>query len=166
MPFTPLHMGPGLLIKALLQGCFSLTLFGWTQILMDIQPLLVMLTGDGHLHGFSHTYIGALLIAIAAAVTGKYLCQWGLRWLDQPYFGSPSITWLVAITSALIGSVSHVVLDSIMHTDIAPWFPFSSANGLLGIMSIETLHKLCLYSGLIGALLYALIQHYIQTRTS
>ena len=42
MPFTPLHMGPGILIKSLLQGCFSLMVFGWTQIVMDIQPLLVM----------------------------------------------------------------------------------------------------------------------------
>lgn len=32
MPFTPFHMGPGLLVKALLQGSFSLMVFGWTQI--------------------------------------------------------------------------------------------------------------------------------------
>lgn len=30
MPFTPFHMGPGLLVKALLQGSFSLMVFGWT----------------------------------------------------------------------------------------------------------------------------------------
>ena len=30
MPFTPLHMGPGLLVKALLQGSFSLMVFGIT----------------------------------------------------------------------------------------------------------------------------------------
>ena len=63
-------MGPGILIKALLQGSFSLMVFGWAQILMDIQPLLVIITSKGQLHGFSHTYIGASLIAIAAALTG------------------------------------------------------------------------------------------------
>lgn len=41
-------MGPGLLIKALLQGSFSLLVFGWAQIVMDLQPLLVLLTGEGH----------------------------------------------------------------------------------------------------------------------
>jgi len=58
MRFTPLHMGPGVLIKSMLQGSFSLMVFGWSQIVMDVQPLLVMITGDGHLHGFSHTIIG------------------------------------------------------------------------------------------------------------
>ena len=43
MPFTPLHMGPGIFIQALLQGGFSLMAFGWTQIVMDIQPLLVII---------------------------------------------------------------------------------------------------------------------------
>jgi len=60
MPFTPFHMGPGILFKALLQGSFSLMVFGWAQIIMDIQPLIVLITGKGHLHGFTHTYIGVV----------------------------------------------------------------------------------------------------------
>jgi len=52
--------------------------FGWAQIVMDIQPLVVILTGEGHLHGFSHTYVGAALLAVVAAVTGKYLSEIGL----------------------------------------------------------------------------------------
>ena len=79
MPFTPLHMGPGILIKALLQGSFSLMVFGWAQIVMDIQPLFVLVTGEGHLHGFSHTYIGATLLAILSALSGKYLSEIGLK---------------------------------------------------------------------------------------
>jgi len=77
MPFTPIHMGSGILLKSLLQGSFSLMVFGWTQIIMDIQPLIVLISGEGHLHGFTHTYIGAILIAIFAALTGKYLLLGG-----------------------------------------------------------------------------------------
>jgi len=44
-------MGPGILVKSILQSSFSLMVFGWTQIVMDIQPLIVMITGEGHLHG-------------------------------------------------------------------------------------------------------------------
>ena len=84
MPFTPLHMGPGLLIKAILQGSFSLMVFGWTQIIMDIQPLVVILTGSGHLHGFSHTYMGATLLATFSAISGKYLSDMASNfWLLQ-----------------------------------------------------------------------------------
>ena len=78
MPFTPIHMGPGILIKALLQGSFSLMVFGWSQIVMDIQPLIVLITGEGHLHGFSHTYIGGTLLAVFSALSGKYLSELGL----------------------------------------------------------------------------------------
>jgi hypothetical protein len=42
MPFTPFHMGPGLLMKVGLQGSFSLMVFGWTQVLIDLQPGAVL----------------------------------------------------------------------------------------------------------------------------
>ena len=41
MPLTPYHMGPGMLLKAVLGGSFSLMVFGWTQIVTDLQPLAV-----------------------------------------------------------------------------------------------------------------------------
>jgi hypothetical protein len=66
MPFTPFHMGSGILIKALLQGSFSLMVFGWSQIVMDIQPLWVLINGLRHLHGFSHTFIGGSILAVAS----------------------------------------------------------------------------------------------------
>lgn len=34
-------------------------MFGWTQIIMDLQPLIVVMTGIGCLQDFTHTYIGA-----------------------------------------------------------------------------------------------------------
>jgi membrane-bound metal-dependent hydrolase YbcI (DUF457 family) len=163
MPFTPLHMGPGLLVKSLLQGSFSLMVFGWTQIIMDIQPLVVIFTGQGHLHGFSHTYLGATLLGIACALSGKYLAQFGLRLMGRVQY--LPISWTVAITSALIGSFSHVLLDSLMHADVEPFAPFMQANPFLGVISIETLHKFCLYSGLIGAGLYLAVSSYLKKRT-
>lgn len=158
MPFTPVHMGPGILFKGLLQGSFSLMVFGWTQIVMDIQPLIVLITGEGHLHGFSHTYIGASLIAILAAISGKYLSQIGLWVLRLESSINNSISWWVVVLSAFIGSYSHVLLDSVMHSDVQPLFPFSLQNPFLGFVSIEQLHKLCLYSGLLGAAVFYFLQ--------
>lgn len=106
MPFTPFHMGPGLLLKAVLQGSFSLMVFGWAQVIMDIQPLLVMLTGHGHLHGFSHTYVGAILIGIVAALTGKYVAEGSLRLTGQARH--LPISWPVVIGSAgLYFGIAH-----------------------------------------------------------
>lgn len=167
MPFTPIHMGPGILIKSLLQGSFSLMVFGWTQIVMDIQPLIVLISGEGHLHGFTHTYIGAILIAIFAALTGKYLSEFGLKTLRISENENPiSIVWWVVFLSAFIGSFSHVLLDSIMHSDVEPFFPFTLDNQLLGLVSVSMLHKLCLYSGLVGAAIYYGINWKLKKKTN
>ena len=80
-------MGPGILIKALLQSSFSLMVFGWTQIIMDIQPLIVLVTGEGHLHGFTHTFLGATCIAFISGFSGKYLSELGLRIIGIKEFG-------------------------------------------------------------------------------
>ncbi|TRY28672.1 metal-dependent hydrolase [Aliiglaciecola sp. M165] len=154
MPFTPFHMGPGILIKSLLQGGFSLMVFGWSQIVMDIQPLVVLLSGEGHLHGFSHTYVGASLLAVFSGLTGKYLSELGLKILKMDFSFPINISWSVSFVSAFIGCFSHVLLDSIMHSDVEPFFPFSFHNEFLGLISVSTLHKVCLYSGLLGAALF------------
>jgi len=159
-------MGPGIFIKAILQGSFSLMVFGWAQIIMDIQPLVVLISGEGHLHGFSHTYIGATLLAIFSALSGKYLSELGLIILGVAKKENPiKIVWWIVFLSAFIGTYSHVILDSIMHSDIEPFYPFSSNNQLLGLMSIEQLHKFCLYGGLFGASIYFMLQHFFKKKS-
>ena len=147
-----------------MQGSFSLMVFGWTQIVMDIQPLIVIITGAGHLHGFSHTYLGATLIALFSGLTGKYLSELGLKILrigpEQPV----SIGWGICLSSAFIGSFSHVLLDSIMHADLQPFYPIVLDNQFLGLISIDVLHRICLYSGLVGAALYYLIYWTIRNK--
>jgi len=161
MPFTPLHMGPGMLLKALLQGSFSLMVFGWTQIVMDLQPLYVMLSNTTRfeLHGFSHTYLGATLLALVSAVSGKYLSELALKLLTLSTVNrSIHIGWRIAFFSAVLGTYSHVVLDSIMHADIQPYFPFATGNHLLNLVDMTQLHEFCFYSGIAGGVIYCIVQ--------
>jgi len=159
MPFTPFHMGTGILIKAILQGSFSLMVFGWSQIIMDLQPLWVLLNGHGHVHGFSHTFLGGTLLAIVSAITGKYLSEFGLLVLGIAKPNQPiRISWVVAFVSAFVGCFSHVLLDSIMHSDVQPFYPVALDNPLLGYLSVAALHKLCLYTGLVGAAIFYVVQ--------
>ena len=152
MPFTPLHMGPGIAIKAALRRRFSLMVFGWSQILMDLQPLFVMLTDKGELHGFSHTMVGATLIGLLAALSGKPLGEIGLRILREPTH--LPIAWPVAFLSAYLGTYSHVLIDSIMHSDITPLAPWWVGNPLHGVISIDTLHLLCVATAVAGGAIY------------
>lgn len=63
------------------------------------------------------------------------------------------ISWPAAIAGAFVGTYSHVLLDSIMHSDMQRLAPLSEANALLHIISVGGLHLLCVLSGVLGALL-------------
>lgn len=164
MPFTPLHMGPGLAIKAVAGRHFSVLAFGIAQIAMDVEPLVGILRDVEVLHGPTHNYLAALMIApivalMAPIIGAPILRRWNrelsyyhLDWLVSP----ESWTAYPVITGAFVGTGSHVVLDSLMHADIRPLAPWSSANGLLGLVSIGTLNQACLVAGIVGALAWLL----------
>jgi membrane-bound metal-dependent hydrolase YbcI (DUF457 family) len=163
MPFTPFHLGAGMLVKAPLLRGFSLMVFGWSQVLMDIQPLVAMLIGKGELHGLSHTLWGATLIGIAAALTGKPLSSWLLRgFLDMK--SESVIRWKVAFFSAAVGVYSHIAIDAVMHADVQPLAPLRAGNPLYGWLSIGSLQNLCLAGLLIGLAAYWLIHRFILKR--
>ncbi|PPD42165.1 MAG: hypothetical protein CTY16_14855 [Methylobacter sp.] len=158
MPFTPLHMGPGAAIKAVLGQYFSLMVFGVAQIAMDIEPLVRIIRGDSLIHGFTHTYIGATLIGIATFVVGWPFCQGTLRFwnfITKPKFlrwlhASSPISKFAAFSGAFVGTFSHVFLDSIMHVDIHPWIPLNEGNSMLHFISVGWLHLFCVGLGVAG----------------
>jgi hypothetical protein len=159
MPFTPFHMGPGLALKGLLGRQFSLMVFGFSQVIIDIEPLVRILRGDSVLHGATHTYVGATALALAAVIVGRPVCRFLLAALTPAATGplanavSREISWSAAVAGAVLGVYSHVALDSIMHADMHPICPFSAVNRLLGIVPIGTLHVGCIVSGALGAVL-------------
>ena len=169
MPFTPLHFGAGLLIKPFLNRYFSLSLFIFTQIIIDTEPLYFMLKGDWVIHRLFHTYLGVTIPALIAIIIGKPLCQWFLNfWNNQMdaqlkkwlYISEPTISWKSAIISAMIGAYSHVFLDSFMHADMHPFAPFSEANPLLHQVSLSHLHLFCFVSGFIGFVIFLVLRGY------
>lgn len=165
MPFTPLHMGPGLAIKAVAGRHFSILAFGIAQVAMDIEPLIGMIRGTDVLHGPTHTYLAALPIAVVVYFITPPLCQpilrrWNaeLRHYRIGRLASPdTFERLPVALGAFIGALSHVALDSIMHADIRPLAPLSQANGLLHLISIGSLHAFCVISGLAGVAAWFLL---------
>ena len=62
------------------------------------------------------------------------------------------IEWIPALSGGALGGLFHSLLDGIMHADIRPFHPFSDANPLRGILSLDQLHAACVVAGAIGAL--------------
>jgi hypothetical protein len=158
MPFTPFHLGPGALFKAALGRHFSFLVFGFVQVLIDLEALIKLFRREAELHGFPHTYLGAGLIAVLGAVIGKPLGQLCLNaWRTNPSTpflnwlrGPPRLSWLAAWCGAILGASSHVLFDSIMHHDVQPFAPLMPGNGMYRLISVPALHQTCIGLGLIG----------------
>jgi hypothetical protein len=160
MPFTPFHLGPGCAVKVLASGRFSLTVFGFANVAMDVESLVYLLRGEGVRHGAGHTLLGATLIGGISALAGRPLCQRLLDlWVPAPrdHFlcwlrGPRVLTWRSAVVAAFLGTYSHVLLDSMIHADVRPFAPFDERNPLLGLVPFGAMHLLCVGVGVLGLL--------------
>jgi membrane-bound metal-dependent hydrolase YbcI (DUF457 family) len=150
MPVTPFHFGPGAAVHSLAPGHVSFLAFCASNALIDVEPLYYMLTGGPPLHRFFHTYIGASLVAI------NTILLFAMTRRLAPVLALPDIfQWqslrLAPVTfGAFIGTYSHIVLDSVMHSDIRPFAPFTDANPLLHAMPLDALHWFCVGTGVAG----------------
>lgn len=147
MPFTPLHLGAGLAFKALGGRHFSFMVFGGTQVLMDIEPLLAIINDWDVLHGPTHTLAGATVIGAIAGVIGRPISEVALRLLRIAH---PPFTWRASFFAAFAGSYSHIALDAVMHADMRPFWPLLPGNPWLGLIDIDALHLVCIALALLG----------------
>lgn len=152
MPFTPFHLGAGVAAKALAPRLISLQVFALTQVAMDIEPGVRMAMGAGDLHGWTHTLAGAAPMALVSVIAWKILEGRRIwRWTFEPV--STTMLW----TTACVGSWSHVLMDALIHQDMA------TTRALLGLgdmtlFSHEFIEASCLIAAAAGIALLALRQ--------
>ncbi|MHA1740961.1 MAG: DUF4184 family protein [Candidatus Thorarchaeota archaeon] len=153
MPFTPFHLGPGLLIAMVFvpEICVVALLIG--SVAPDIEPLAIVLMGlDTPLHGFLHTYLGASLLGVAVAGI-----IWPLRSaiapLEKVFASSGSYSFRAVLLSALAGTYSHVFLDSFLYPEMFPFFPVAG-NPFLGMLPTPLAYEICVVLGVIGLVVW------------
>jgi membrane-bound metal-dependent hydrolase YbcI (DUF457 family) len=143
MPFTPYHFGPALIIKGIFRTRFCLISFALSQIIIDLESLYHLIFHNWPIHCFLHSYLGASIVIFITIFLAKLI----LALLQQ------SVSWRAIIFASIVGSYSHVFLDSIMHSDIRPFYPIFESNALLRIISLPLLHDICIYSGIFGLII-------------
>ena len=164
MPFTPFHMGAGLIAKAALGKRFSLVSFGLAQILMDIEPGVRMIRDDAVLHWVSHTLWGAVAIGVLAALISPWLIKVIVarynsevahyKIANWAYSQSirPSAIWL----GAFFGTFSHILLDGLIHADMSPFAPLIASNPLLNMVAHDDVYWIMAVCSATGAALWLL----------
>jgi len=150
MPITPFHFGPGAAIHAIAPKHVSFLAFCSANVLIDIEPLYYMVTGQHPLHRFFHTYIGATIIMVATALIFFFALKLASRVRLPNLFQWQSLKPLPIWLGAAAGSYSHIVLDSVMHADIVPLSPFSEINVLYQLVSLGELHLFCVFAAVLG----------------
>ena len=164
MPITPFHFGPGALLKSVAPGRVSWTVFALANVLIDLEPIaLFFLIGDPA-HPWLHTLPGAIGVAVVAATLGRRPCEWALAWWNRQlspaqarWLGAPAaIDRVQAWSGALLGTLSHILLDAVMHVDVRPFWPLHAANPMQGWVSVEALQWGCVAAGVLGVAALAL----------
>lgn len=156
MPFTPFHLGPGLFAKSAAPRHFSWAAFGAAQVVIDLETLYFLRHRTYPVHRFLHTLPGAFaagLFTAAALLLAREALGKSLRGKfgrTDYRLASEGSTWGI-LAGALLGGLSHPLLDGLMHADVRPFAPFSQANPLLGLVSLGGLHVTCFFLAVVGA---------------
>lgn len=159
MPVTPFHFGPGAVLKGAGGDWFSFGAFALVQVAIDVESGWNMLTGRYPVHDHLHTMPGALLVAALVALAARPGLPPVMRRLRLTLAGVdgypasllPSAApagWIPIVIGAVLGAVTHVLLDAVIHADARP---FGEGNPLYVPGSFIPMHVLCLAAGVVGA---------------
>jgi len=157
MPLTPFHLGPALLFGLIFFSFLDFPTFLVANVIVDVEPTLVwFLRLDYPLHGFFHSFLGGTLVALLLAwvmnmIRGKFSTLLRVFNLEQK-----SSFWSVLLAS-LSGIYIHILLDSRMHLDIKPFYPFDTNPFLSRSILVEVeLSMLCFWSLVLGMIAYGI----------
>ena len=166
MPVTPLHFGPAIAGKAIGRQRFSVLAFGLTQVIIDAEAGFYLAQGSWPVHRFLHSYLGATVVAFVTVLLGRPLLGLVVRGWNRLLPGrfrgrlqlSPNLPLAGVVSGAVLGSYSHVFLDSLVHADMMPFGPWHEANPLLHIISAGSVMLLCAGMGLCGGIALLMAQ--------
>lgn len=155
MPFTPYHFGPALFLGLLFFGVIDFSTFLVASVIVDIEPFLVLaLNLDYPLHGFFHSLLGGILVAIPLAII-MHIINDNFSHLFSFFKLEQKLSFTRILVASLSGIYIHILLDSRIYTDIQPFFP-STYNPILttGILTELDSYIICILSFFGAVIIY------------
>ena len=158
MPFTPFHLGPALCLGIPLRKYIHAPTFILANVILDIEPLLVLLLGLRYpLHGYFHTFIAAIGVGIAFGLV-MFLLERPMHPLYRKLLLEPEKTFKKSqfIIAGVLGTMLHVLFDAPLYWEIKPFYPLT-ANPLYGWASSSEIYLLSVFMGVLGIIFYSLL---------
>lgn len=157
MPLTPFHLGPGLLVGLLLPRYIDFPTFLVAGAIVDVEPVLVLtLNLDYPLHGFFHSFLGGTLVAFLLAAVMSKVGESLFPLLSFFKLGQRS-SFKSILLASMSGVYIHVLLDSMMYTDIRPFYPMDFNPFLSStVPSGLEVYMLCFWGFVGGVIVYVI----------
>jgi len=152
MPFTPFHLGPAFLLGEMFEKRINLISIILGSIIIDVRATYCLFSGCRPLHGPLHTFLNATVIALLLSIFLFSQKEWLQKITDKLRI-ERTYSFISIAIGTLIGTFSHVLLDSFLYTDTRPLWPFS-LNPFLGIAGSGTIYLLCMISFLPAMIIY------------
>jgi membrane-bound metal-dependent hydrolase YbcI (DUF457 family) len=160
MPLTPFHLGPAILVGLIFLQYIDLPTFIIANVIIDLEPLCIILFNlELTHHQFLHTFLGGTLVAVILTTFMN-----SIRSKFSPILRLIKIEQKTSLRKIMLAAVSgiylHIILDSLMHVDIRPFYPLL-VNPFLqeSISSIGSVYMLCLLTSIGGGIVYAIRFH-------
>lgn len=126
MPFTPFHLGLGLLFGLLLLRYIDFPTFLLANVVVDIEPFLVLYLDLPYPpHGLFHYFLGGTLIAFLLAIAMRYLRN-ALSPIMSFFRLEQRTSFKSILLASFFGVYLHIILDSRLYQDIRPFTPLIS----------------------------------------
>ncbi len=133
MPFTPFHWGPALLIGMLLEKRINIPAIMIGSVIIDVWVTFLFFTGRYPHHGLLHTYLGASIAAVVVIIS-LLIARKRLKKITDGFLLQQQNYSLTSIAlGAIIGTWSHVFLDSLLYPEMIPFWPFDG-NPMLDLV--------------------------------
>lgn len=156
MPFTLYHLGPGLLFGLLFLSYIDFPTFLLANVIVDVEPFLVICFNLKYpLHGFLHSFLGGTLIAFLLAIVMSKLRN-SFSPLMSFFRLEQKTSFKSILLASLFGIYLHILLDSRLHQDIKPFYPFDFNPFLSHRMFVVffEIYGLCILSFIGGGVIY------------
>ena len=155
MPFTPFHLGPALFFAIPLRKYIHAPTFILANVLLDIEPLLVLVLGLNYpLHGYLHTFAAAVVVGVVLGFV-MFVLERSMHPLFKTLLLEPEATFKKTnfIIAGVLGTMLHVLFDSPLYSDIKPFYPLN-INPSYGSLSSLEIYLLSFSLGALGTVFY------------
>lgn len=153
MPFTPFHLGPALLLGILLYRWVDLPTLLVSSVIIDVRATLVVFGPlNPPIHGILTTFIGGTVIALLLAAITISLPDSVDRLLDYGRLTSQSSRGSV-FAGGILGTYSHVILDSMLYTDAHPLYPLAANPFFIDGVKFIPVYAGCTLTGVVGVIM-------------